>query len=1003
MKTKLGEYMGDSRKDHAIAAEFYNPGHTPGTDDRQAEINLETGVHDIPATAKAVLSAYASTANIENTLDISVASQQRWYVQSSQGEFDAQSEFETTSENDNSLRNLMRRQQPGKFQPASYQDYYGNSSTSRPSGHNLLSKYVKPNSVGNFKSTAYPETVDDARYVNGSVRQSLEQKNLHAPGRAFVKESGSGMEDESLRDGMYSLQSGNFGKFDPKDKRMLVEDLNKAVTAMLNNARGVNESSSGALDQIGDFLAPTIAVIQGTSDLRISNLENIISKFGNGISGQDDIARVRDEFTFSEGGGQTYGHMNTPSQPFNGIPFGMALTGYAGMLALRLAFVIHQITIEMVLGIYNKSKESKESKDSLLKSSVAFAGAILPTDYFTVVNELGLNSAISNYGNSTAPAVGVPEEIEITKILTKGGLEELFEAGFNEFYGYKPDGDGLMAIVNAANPLNYKRIFQTPAYYATIARLILRDATVVTDFVRGAKDSSSVGEGANAVLGLITQLTGSFTFRMCVQFIKLGLRLQKYSKPNNEVFNFPAINTAKDRTNNLNILKRQDNKSDPKYFRFADGAARKSLISLSAFPVLQFNQGHGDVGRNLNFASGSQGVNKIRFTPEDVNNIESAIDGDYIPFSIQDVRTNEIISLPAFIESVNDSFSVSYDSTHGYGRTDPIHGYSKTERSIDLSFFLVALNIDDHRLLYDTVNRLTSMCYPQRSSGTARSAEGLEFTQPFSQVPTASPLIRIRLGDLLRNNQTKSAFQWIFGDSGNLDNESRELQEKKLQEEYADFRAGKLASKHKIKLWPSNSFYEYSINEKDVRDVVRWNNQEISEFSIIRYHDGDISKIGNFLTINQTEGSLSILGVGDNNKFTSGALDFFYKNAQKRMCLLEGDSKKCIVLLEALPHVNAAVPTSISSFYAPSTNAVVRSFKSSSGRGLAGFIKNLQLDYSGFNWGIDWFYKAPLGVKVTMSFAPIHDMPLGLSHEGRMIAPSHMVGIPHYGEYYDNK
>ena len=143
---------------------------------------------------------------------------------------------------------------------------------------------------------------------------------------------------------------------------------------------------------------------------------------------------------------------------------------------------------------------------------------------------------------------------------------------------------------------------------------------------------------------------------------------------------------------------------------------------------------------------------KPRISKEDVKLIEAALDQEYMPFYIHDVRTNEIIALPAFITQVSDSFSADYTDSQGYGRTDPVKIYKSTERSIDLTFKVAAMSREDHKYMWFLLNKLVSMLYPQRSLGRKRLFEDDKkgFIQPFSQVPTASPLVRIRLGDLIR-------------------------------------------------------------------------------------------------------------------------------------------------------------------------------------------------------------------------------------------------------------
>ena len=70
-----------------------------------------------------------------------------------------------------------------------------------------------------------------------------------------------------------------------------------------------------------------------------------------------------------------------------------------------------------------------------------------------------------------------------------------------------------------------------------------------------------------------------------------------------------------------------------------------------------------------------------------------------------------------------------------------------------------------------------------------------------------------------------------------------------------------------------------------------------------------------------------------------------------------------------------------------------------SGRGLAGVITQMSLNYDQGLWGTTPLgdttatLRAPMFVGVTLNFAPIHDLPLGLTERGELFAPSHPVGI----------
>ena len=76
-----------------------------------------------------------------------------------------------------------------------------------------------------------------------------------------------------------------------------------------------------------------------------------------------------------------------------------------------------------------------------------------------------------------------------------------------------------------------------------------------------------------------------------------------------------------------------------------------------------------------------------------------------------------------------------------------------------------------------------------------------------------------------------------------------------------------------------------------------------------------------------------------------------------------------------------------------SNNPITKSYESGMSRGLAGFITQLDVNYNEVNWDTCRIgSKAPMLVKVTVNFAPIHDIPPGLDHNGMMRAPVYNVG-----------
>ena len=175
-------------------------------------------------------------------------------------------------------------------------------------------------------------------------------------------------------------------------------------------------------------------------------------------------------------------------------------------------------------------------------------------------------------------------------------------------------------------------------------------------------------------------------------------------------------------------------------------------------------------------AAVSQFGSSVRIPAEWIQKFEEQLNSEYCPFYIQDLRNNEIVNMPAFISSLNDNFQPEYSSTNGYGRTDPVRVYTRTTRQIQIGFKMVAMSKEDHEHMWFSINRLVTMLYPQRSLGRlVKTKGGGQYIQPFSSVPTTTPLVRLRLGDLYRSNFSDSAFARMLGHPGLVVNPGSDL------------------------------------------------------------------------------------------------------------------------------------------------------------------------------------------------------------------------------------
>jgi len=152
-----------------------------------------------------------------------------------------------------------------------------------------------------------------------------------------------------------------------------------------------------------------------------------------------------------------------------------------------------------------------------------------------------------------------------------------------------------------------------------------------------------------------------------------------------------------------------------------------------------------------------------RISAEKVAEWENLLESDYMPFYFHDLRTNEIMSFHAFLENASEDFSVEYTSQEGYGRMDKVQIYKGTTRNITVDFKMIAVNAESHDDMWYKINRLAMMIYPQWTQGRKLDVGNLRFIQPFSQIPGATPVIRLRLGDLYKSNYSKMAIARLFG------------------------------------------------------------------------------------------------------------------------------------------------------------------------------------------------------------------------------------------------
>jgi hypothetical protein len=158
-----------------------------------------------------------------------------------------------------------------------------------------------------------------------------------------------------------------------------------------------------------------------------------------------------------------------------------------------------------------------------------------------------------------------------------------------------------------------------------------------------------------------------------------------------------------------------------------------------------------------------------------VRELEDRLEAEYVPFYITDIRTNEVLAFNAFLTQLNDQISTSYNDASGYGRLDPVRTYGKTTRTVSFAFKLIATNDQDFDQMWYKINKLVTLFYPQYTDGDKvekgqignvpflSTVGNAVFKQPFSQVLGATPVVRVRIGDVIKSNYSRFNLSRVFG------------------------------------------------------------------------------------------------------------------------------------------------------------------------------------------------------------------------------------------------
>ena len=138
-----------------------------------------------------------------------------------------------------------------------------------------------------------------------------------------------------------------------------------------------------------------------------------------------------------------------------------------------------------------------------------------------------------------------------------------------------------------------------------------------------------------------------------------------------------------------------------------------------------------DANRNDKFTTYS--------TPSDIESFPEYLEASKngMPFYFQDLRDNTFIVFRAYLEGISENVSPSWASENYIGRSEPVFIYEQAERDISFTLKLVAQTHDELNAIYNKMESLTSLCYPQYQEDVN-----------LGKIRKKPPLVKFRMGEL---------------------------------------------------------------------------------------------------------------------------------------------------------------------------------------------------------------------------------------------------------------
>lgn len=774
-------------------------------------------------------------------------------------------------------------------------------------------------------------------------------------------------------------EQGEFGAYNPDGPGITLNQLQDVGFSLMLRAAGELKAATDGDPNSG--LAGLASLVPGKAQLAVVRIPTNEMEAASAFGAPEKIGLNIP----TSGGSRSFGVLNTHLEPFDGfLPIGMTILGMALVIALRL--VTRGFLLLMSLIVRPSSDKS-----------------LAPVHGPFIVGEFGKPDPPSRL--ISLSALGI--------INTDRDFVTVVNAGLDVFFEF--------------NGRDFRRVVRNPGFYTVFVRNVIRSGNIIINKIADAfKPGQNPLAVAQGVLGIIDVLRTSKIIAFLNILAQLGERaldlenlgFTDKSKKISQVENLPdnaVTHVMKIREGRSRLRSAYRNSSVASRFLFPAQALLASDLLATGAGAARLDEAMAGI------PEGQLEVNDAisRIDPATLAEVEAELDAEYVPFYFHDLRTNEIVGFHAFLDSLEDSYSPNWEETSAYGRVDDVGTYKNTKRQVNFTFNILATSKTDFDVMWWKINKLTTMVYPQWSEGrqVADPVSGKKFIQPFSQVPTASPLIRVRIGDIIKNNFSRFALGRIFGfgsdkntiventTTPDLDRFAMIALRTRMETNPAisgknedGFRSGEFA----VLISKTHGGYVESVSSlalplppifaaADKKRLI------LTADTRVRIVRGPADDPG--LAIHQGEHELAqyVIEVappaGDADEFQGKFLCTFedlYPDVREIASQVRGLDASVVNDLQDQVDVAGA------EFMHPSNNAISRAFDSVKGKGLGGWVSSMtftDLASPSVLWETaDFGSRAPKMIKVNISFNVVHDIPPGLSSDGFTRAVNYPVG-----------